>query len=416
MGFHVILPTKNNQLKKVISIALKNEWLEKNPFANFKAFYIDPKREVPIQEEIDLLASKEFAAQPIYLYFRLNDKVTYSGIEMNISVVIPTCNRKSNLLALLNNLNDSTFPLHEVIIVDSGEEKLTEQEYSLFKNLRIEYLNSEKSVCIQRNLGVKKATSSWIFLCDDDIEIPTDYLQKLACFVKLYPGTGAVSGTWLQLEKNEWRASYPEISAVGLIWKFIFQLSIWGEITCSANNMLINKIKNYYHKKGNHLSKAGWPVITDFSGEYFTTPVYSLGAALVKKEWLLNSPFDEVLDRFGIGENYGVIRSFPANQVQVLNKTSVYHHQEPSNRLKKPLQYYRRTLALDYFIKTKSSLKNIKTRWLIWSLTGNLIRFIFSVNRIMIRAAFKSIWIILINKNPYYKAVKLDQKIVEPIL
>lgn len=80
MGFHVILPTKNNQLKKVISIALKNEWLEKNPFANFKAFYIDPKREVPIQEEIDLLASKEFAAQPIYLYFRLNDKVTYSGI------------------------------------------------------------------------------------------------------------------------------------------------------------------------------------------------------------------------------------------------------------------------------------------------------------------------------------------------
>ena len=90
---------------------------------------------------------------------------------MNISVVIPTCNRTSNLLALLKNLNDSTFHLYEVIIVDSGEERLPAQEYSDFKNLQIQHLYSEKSVCIQRNLGITKAISEWILLCDDDIEI-----------------------------------------------------------------------------------------------------------------------------------------------------------------------------------------------------------------------------------------------------
>ena len=335
---------------------------------------------------------------------------------MKISVIIPTCNRKTNLLALLKNLNDSITPLHEVIIVDSGEEKLSEPEYADFHNFQLHYLHSEKSVCIQRNIGIRKATAPWVLLCDDDIEIPADYIQKLVSHIRSFPQAGAVSGVWLQLEKNEWKSTYPERSAIELIWKFIFQLSIWGEINCPANNILIKKIKQYYIKRGNHISKAGWPVITNFSGDYFTTPVYSLGASLVKKEWLLDSPFDEVLDRYGIGDNYGVIMSFPINHVHVLNNTFVHHHQEATNRLNKPLQYYRRALALDYFRKTKIALKKVKKRWLLWSLTGNLIRFIFSGNWRMIHAASESIRIIFTNRNPYYKAIKRDQKIIEPIL
>src|SRR5262245_51981267 len=125
---------------------------------------------------------------------------------MDISVVIPTCNRKTRLLSLLQNLNDSLYPVIEVIIVDSGDEKLTKEEYLNFKNLLIKYLGSEKSVCVQRNIGIKEATSPWIFLCDDDIEIPPDYLQKIVAFRNLHTNVGAVSGVWLQLEKNEWKA------------------------------------------------------------------------------------------------------------------------------------------------------------------------------------------------------------------
>jgi len=335
---------------------------------------------------------------------------------MQISVVIPTCNRKARLLSLVQNLQHSFYPIEEVVIVDSGEDMLSETDFSGIKGFKINYIRTEKSVCIQRNVGVKNAHSSWILLCDDDVELPNDYLQKLVAHIETLPATGAVSGCWLQREKNEWKATYPESSGIGLFWKFIFQLGIWGEISCNPSNIVMKKIKEYYHHKGNHLSKAGWPVITDFSGENFTTPVYSLGSCLVKKEWLLNSPFDEVLDRHGIGENYGVIMGFPDASIHVSNETHVYHHQEPVNRLQKPLQYYRRALALHYFIKTKSRLKNIKTRWLLWSLTGNLIRFMFSENSRMIRAAFKCIWIILTGRNPYYKAAKNGRKIAEPRL
>ena len=335
---------------------------------------------------------------------------------MQISVVIPTVDRKMRLLSLLVSLDRSTYPIHEVIIVDSGNDRLALNDYSSIKNFPIYYISSERSVCIQRNTGIEQAKSEWIFLCDDDIEIPSDYLQKLSIYINNHPDIGAISGIWLQKNGNAWIASYPETSAKQLFWKYIFRLGIWGSINCTANNLVIRKIKQYYQRKGNHITKAGWPVITDLSSEHFFAPVYSLGGSLVKKEWLLNSPFDEVLDRHGIGENYGVIAGFPAAGIHVLNNTCVYHQQETTNRLMHPLQYYRRVLALDYFIQTKKTLKNIKRRLLFWSLIGNMISFVFSGNRSMMWAGFKSMWDVLWNKNPYPKAARNNIKIIEPLL
>ena len=335
--------------------------------------------------------------------------------KMDISVVIPTCNRKQRLLSLLGHLNRSGHPLLEVIIVDSGEDRLAPADWSDYTQLDILYTSSEKSVCIQRNAGVKKARAPWIFLCDDDIEMPPDYLQKLAAHIGMHPEAGAVCGLFLQKEKGEWTAKYPVRSSRELLWKFIFQLSIWGDIECSDNNWLFRKIKEYYRRKGNHISKAGWPVITDFSGAYFATPVYSLGASLVRKDWLLQSPFDEVLDRHGMGDNYGVAVDFPAPGIQVLNNAFVYHHKEPENRLQQPLQYFRRGLALAYFIKTKKRLGFVKKYRLLWSFAGNLLAFIFVRDGVMAKAALKLTGRIALGRNPYYRAALLKKKVVEPM-
>ena len=74
---------------------------------------------------------------------------------MQISVVIPTVDRKMRLLSLLASLDRSTHPIHEVIIVDSGNDRLVPNEYSAIKNFPIYYISSDKSVCIQRNTGIK---------------------------------------------------------------------------------------------------------------------------------------------------------------------------------------------------------------------------------------------------------------------
>lgn len=335
---------------------------------------------------------------------------------MQISVVIPTCDRKSRLLGLLASLEGSTFPLREVIVVDSGVTRLDSRDLESFPGLEIVYLRAEKSVCIQRNTGIRMARSPWIFLCDDDIEVPPDYLQKLVDHVGAHPGTGALSGLFLQRETDGWTAQYPLRSARLLVWRFIFQQSIWGEIEVSSNHPLVRRIKTYYEKKGNHISKAGWPVLTRFSKPFFDTPLYSLGASLVRKDWLRDAPFDEVLDRFGMGDNYGVAAGLPGARLSVLTDAFVYHHKEPANRIRRPLQYFRRVLALDYFTSTKESLRFVSPAWLLWSLIGNALSFIRENDRGMMRPAFRTIWMVAFRQNPYRKAARAGKKVLEPEL
>lgn len=335
--------------------------------------------------------------------------------SMQISVVIPTCNRQSRLLSLLHNLNNSGYSLLEVIIVDSGQQKLQAADLAGLAHLSITYLDSEQSVCIQRNIGIKKARGQWVFICDDDIEVPPDYLAKISQHISCNPDAGAISGIVLQKEAGHWQGSYPVTSTHQLLWKYLFQQSIWGEIRITGENFLARRLKRYYQRKGNHLSKAGWPVITQFSDGYFTCPVYGLGASVVRREWLLRSLYPEVLDRHGIGDNYGVAMNFPG-EIHVLTNAWVYHHQETINRLHRPLQYFRRVLALDYFMKTSERLRFVKKGWLLWSLIGNLLQFIFVGDRKMIRPAWKAIHKVLIGNNPYYEAARLQKKIIEPVV
>ena len=336
--------------------------------------------------------------------------------DIIISIVIPTCDRKESLLRLLNSLTKSIYPIHEVLIIDSGNNNVLPDELKSFDNLQIRYLRSERSVCIQRNLGIRHATAPWIFLCDDDLEVPGEYLFRLANHIKSNGNAGAVSGRVLQWENEKWDEQYPITSSLRLLWNYIFQLSMWGEIKCNPANPIIAIVKRYYIRKGNHISKAGWPVVTDFTGEYFKTPIYGLGASLVKKEWLLNSPYDEVLDANGIGDNYGVAVGFPGEGIHVLKKALVYHHRETINRPMDSNRYLRRVLALHYFIKSKPSLNHIWTSWFLWSLIGNLVPNILSRKKQIVRAILKSAFNIILGKNPYALGAKNKQKVVEPTL
>jgi glycosyltransferase involved in cell wall biosynthesis len=324
---------------------------------------------------------------------------------MSISVVIPTCNRRARLLATLGSLDRSGYAFCEVIIVDSGEDKATKQELSTFSNLRIVSVDSARSVCIQRNIGIRMARSPLIFLLDDDIDVPPDYIRQLADHLERNPEAGSVSGLVLQEEEDEWTASYPLRSPRILLWNYIFGLSIWGAIDVRSDNFFVKKVIAHYRRKGNHITKAGWPVLVDFSGPYFRTPLYGLGASLVKKEWLIASPYDERLDAHGIGDNYGVAMGFPGQRIDVLNAAHVYHHKEAANRLEKPSQYYRRAMALDYFIDAKKQ-KQVKRPWLIWSLMGNFLFFLFSGQRAMIGTAWKSIAAIASGNNPLRRRTK----------
>lgn len=335
---------------------------------------------------------------------------------IKISAVIATRNRKDSLYRTLRALSNQTCKLQDVIIVDSSDEKLDEAELlETFSVLNINYITSAPSVCLQRNIGIRKSTSDYIFICDDDVETEPGYLLALSNYIESNCLTNAVSGLILEKDKNEaWVSQHTPKFPVNLLFSFIFQLSVWGEVNEKTfNSLWIKPIISFYRKRGNGFSFAGWPLITDFKNSFFKTNIYGLGASIIKKELLINNPFDEVLDNYGIGDNYGICIGFP-DKVVVLTGAFVYHHKESENRLDSGIIYYRRVLALHYFLRKSNRFNFINTLWLVWSLIGSIILFMKNRQFRLARASLKSIITIVTFNNPYCEGSKKKYRNVCP--
>jgi glycosyltransferase involved in cell wall biosynthesis len=339
---------------------------------------------------------------------------------MKISVVIPTRNRPDHIRKALLSLQKQTYLPAEVIIVDSSDDLAYSKEVSRQSMpFSLAWLASAPSVCVQRNKGISVASNSWVFLCDDDIELAENYLQKLFEYAVKNPECGVVAGRLLQQEAGKWIDQYSPKNFRNLVWYFIFQLPIWGDISKIQTSWIftpiLNFIKRWYVKRSNRSTLSGFPLITFWDGRYFTTKFYSLGANLIKKEWLFNSPYDEVLDPSGIGDNYGVALGFPGEQpIHVLACAHAYHNRAAENRLKQEVTYYRRILALNYFLKRQAKNYLSTTVWFCWSLTGSAMLHASKGNWKTVGVTLKALTVIVFGKNPYWQGYIKNDKSVQP--
>jgi glycosyltransferase involved in cell wall biosynthesis len=299
-------------------------------------------------------------------------------------------------------------PVDEIIVVDSSDSKEEINALKLeYSSCGIVWIDSEASVCLQRNMGVRAATGNWILLADDDIEFNADYLEQLEKYAMQNADCGALAGRLLEFEENKWTDQHVIKSFPDLLWRFIFQLHIWGDIQSVSSSVFARPflffIRKFYASRGNGFSLAGWPVITNWAGSAMQTAVYSLGANLIRKTWLLQSPYDETLDSSGIGDNYGVALGFPGRYpIHVLASTFAYHHRADENRLDPETGYYRRILALHYFIKRNKKKFSFATiPFFMWSLVGKYIFFLAKGNHKMLRITLNVIGLIASRRNPY---------------
>lgn len=337
---------------------------------------------------------------------------------MTISAVIPTRNRAAALAKTLHSLLAQSRQPDEILVIDSSDDRSKiENMRKEFTGCSIRWFEAPVSVCIQRNVGIANAVGDWIFLCDDDVELEVDYIAKLESYVAVTNGCSVVAGTLLQFESGKWIDRYPVKSFGELCWRFIFQLSVWGDVDTIKVNRLFSVcfrlIKRFYEKRGNTLSLAGWPLVTQWQEEPFRTTIFSLGANLVWREWLQQG-YDEVLDPYGIGDNYGVALNFPSQrQIHVVGSAIAYHHRVLENRLDRSTAYYRRVLALHYFLRRKK--RNFLTMGLfMWSLVGNSLAALFKRDLRMFHVTVRSMAVILFSANPYWIGHLKKQKTIQP--
>lgn len=322
-------------------------------------------------------------------------------------MVTPTRNRPQSLQRLLRALATQERLPDEVIVADASDNGLTsDQLRAAYPALNITCFHTPPSLSAQRNDAIARARGTHVLLCDDDIEPPPNYLRKLTAWVSAHPKTGAVTGMVCEPDKTgRFPTAFSVPSFRYLLISFLFQLTVWGDVNRVTGNRFAALplwiLKRWYRYRGNSFSLAGWPLVTQIQRPAIRTAIYGLGAALVRRDWLTASPYDEALGPHGIGDNYGVALGFPEPQgITVLTDLPVFHHKAPDNRPDPTVAYEQRVLALDYFMRTSARFSGVNRAFLLWSLAGNAAVFAMRGQTSLRRATFRALRAIVTGRNP----------------
>lgn len=100
---------------------------------------------------------------------------------MFYSIVIPVYNRPDEIYELLKSLTKQTYTNFEVLIVEDGSQKTSEEVAKQFTDsLNIRYFMKENSgQGFSRNFGFKKAKGDYFVVFDSDCIIPEHYFETV---------------------------------------------------------------------------------------------------------------------------------------------------------------------------------------------------------------------------------------------
>jgi GT2 family glycosyltransferase len=100
----------------------------------------------------------------------------------SVSVVVPTHNRKDNIVKLIQSLRKSEYPydkIETIVVDDASTDSTAETLQKLFPEVRVIRNVTEKFPSASRNLGIKSSQSDFVFLIDDDNVIDKNGISGL---------------------------------------------------------------------------------------------------------------------------------------------------------------------------------------------------------------------------------------------
>lgn len=300
-----------------------------------------------------------------------------------VEIVIPTYKRLERLALLLNSITRQTLLPKKVIIVYAGISEDSIQQLANTFTLNIALIPSEPSVCKQRNKGIEKVNSKYILLCDDDIELPPNYIKTLYNFLENSKDYLIATGEEHRLDPSgNWNPIIVSPSHKQLWFNAIFGLTIWSDLTQDyyKKNSLSRWITSKLLLKGNHISKGGWPTVSAFNTPVMESTIYGLGCSMIRSSHLKKNLFNENMPQHGIGENYELALKINglSKKIAVLRTLNFKHYKVATNRVSNQQAYVDRVSELKRVVFNLKYFRLKNRFYFLWSLLGNSTYFLWS--------------------------------------
>ncbi len=287
--------------------------------------------------------------------------MTYS--LKNISIIIATYNRHSDLQKAINSFKQNISSLGEVIIVDQSVDDSTKKVVNGFKNKKIKYYHSNiPSLTAARNMGIDKLsnTSKIAIFIDDDVTLDKYYFNGVLEVFNSYPSAKGVSGYFLPKIK---------INRFEMILRKVFFIEHWWPNNAQANSAY----GAVYPSKLTKMIRSEW--IPGFNMAY-------------KTEIFDKEKFDSKLVKYALAEDFDfslrVNKRYPGSLYITPNAKLIHHVSTVERTLTTKLAYMNQINHIYIHFKVfEGFFNNIK---LFWAFGGifvlRTIRFIITRNRI----------------------------------
>ncbi len=109
--------------------------------------------------------------------------------KLQVDVIIPTLGRKEVLKQTLTDLAEQLLLPKSVILIEQNPDtaSISELDYLQSQSWPFEIRHTftlQTGACNARNLALDQVEADWVFLADDDLRIPKDFLQKADAFIQ----------------------------------------------------------------------------------------------------------------------------------------------------------------------------------------------------------------------------------------
>ncbi|MGV8932429.1 MAG: glycosyltransferase family 2 protein [Luteimonas sp.] len=161
-----------------------------------------------------------------------------------VTVIIPTFNRATDLLRALQALATQTCAGVRVLVVDnSSTDGTQEQVAALIPKWqgRLSYIRREPNgPASARNTGLAAATTPYVLFHDSDIELPPEWIASALLRMQETPALGAVGGYILYaFDDGRVNAYGGDMSLLGLAWD-VDEGTVLDPVKGSARRIWIN--------------------------------------------------------------------------------------------------------------------------------------------------------------------------------